>query len=180
MKSAPIAGLVLAAGLFAAGCATTQVDRAYEGPARPASEVAALSVPYQVDLLTIDGKSAPGSSMFTTVDRRDVELLPGIHEIVARYNSPYDDHATFSDPEPVFLRFAAEAGARYDLRFELGRSARRATLWIEQDGKPLRDPGPAPARAAIPSADPETLKAIWQKASPADRAAFKAWLETND
>lgn len=186
MKFHHVIALTIAASLTG-GCATTHVNQAYEGPVRPKEEVATLSVPYQVDILSINGRAAPGIPLFSAVERHDIELLPGFVELVARYNSPYDTDSRKSVSQPVLLRFVASAGLTYELMFNFGRSAREASLWISHQGNALPDPGPASTTSAqVPGLSPvaatsglDALKQQWEKATPAEQDAFKAWLKRN-
>lgn len=125
--------------------------------------------------------------MFSAVERHDIELLPGFVELVARYNSPYDTDSRKSVSQPVLLRFVASAGMTYELMFNFGRSAREASLWVSHQGNALPDPGPASTAGAqapvlipaAPASGLDALKQVWERATPAEQNAFKAWLNRN-
>ncbi len=98
MNRAAGIGLLMSVILLGGGCATY---RAYPGPKRPRSDVAVLVVPWTH--IAVDGESIPKK------DVRQIELLPGWHEIEWEFTYPNRYQETRA------LSFAAEPGQSYRL-----------------------------------------------------------------
>lgn len=194
MKSRVPAWWLSAAMLLYAGCTSVSTVRHYAGPERDPKEVARLIVPQVVDLLTIDGEKARLPGFHFLPRDRVVELLPGPHEVVARYsvilNLENDDHEVYV-AEPVVLTFDGAAGMTYALHYgptgplPAPGEPFEVPIWLEQDDglpvPPLEEEFAAPVMPTAADTGISPLRMLrhwWMEASPADRAAFEAWLET--
>lgn len=101
-----------------AACTTT--ERLYDGPQRPASEIAVVTVDQDSDL----GYHFAGghSANIERVDGRRisaerVELLPGPHELCAAYEMSFGFSSMMRFAGPVgTLQFLAEAGGEYQVQ----------------------------------------------------------------
>lgn len=200
-KLAPSRAWMLSLGLLA-GCAASGPLKTYEGPARPAAELATLAVPEEVQVMAIDGREPP-----TTFARSDVQmaLLPGEHVLSLRYVQLFqlgaDSHEIVRSKQAA-LRFNAAAGAAY--RLESPHQAK-----LEQGKAFAKDPkfrlvnagnGEAVDSVSITSyaeaslvdtinkafqsqGEPRTatnldlLKDVWGRTSPEERDAFRRWLD---
>lgn len=201
--------------LLATGCATSPGLRFYPGEARPAESVAQIDVAPEFEVKTVDGQKT-GDGFFGKASGTVLEVLPGHHELVARFYSPFENGTTgvnssFDKPDRSnyqTLSLDAVAGRRYALQrstvqgqvvLSLAESGQTANL----DARPVTptriaskpaEPTPAaiesvPAVAAAAPTKPtveapkitplDNLKQWWYYASPAERAQFRQWMETN-
>ena len=169
LRSLALAGVLVTT----IGCASVRVDRAYQGDPRPRSEIAVLAVPSPIDVLLVNGESLPGSSIFSSAERREIELLPGPVEAVVQYYSPYDENPETSRSDRLLLRFDAKADHVYDVQYKVGRTRSQTRIWVTEGNQPVAD---LPADA-IPAESEglSNLKRAWRNASEADRAAFLEW-----
>lgn len=176
--------------------------QAYEGPARPAAEVALLRVPEQVQVLAIDGREPPPSLLSSNVE---FTLLPGEHVLTLRYVELFrigsDEHDVIRS-RPAALRFTAAAGAHYRLGVppqrhrdaarvfarapvfslvdEAGGDAVESTViksyaeasLIDTLGKAFEAQG----EAARPVSHLDLLKDVWSRAGEEERREFRAWI----
>lgn len=75
--------------LLSAGCAGVEGPvRAYEGPPRAAAEVATLSAPSALEVLSVDGRKL---TLPYDADGYSIQLLPGVHRIRAEYREFWGD-----------------------------------------------------------------------------------------
>ncbi len=147
------------AGLLLGGC--TRVWRAYDGPPRPASELAVLRLPPDMvpGSVELDGMAAP----FRGVTR--IEMEPGHRQVSWRFR-----HRNRFE-QPATLSFDAAPG----------RQLRLAQSFIRTPG-PLGPLGDAPIRAVELAVDLATLP-LWWLLPPADGpdpGRFHAWIEDAD
>lgn len=195
---------LLAAVLSVSGCASSQLpQQAYEGPARAPAEVAVLDVPEDVQVMAIDGREPPASFLRSQVT---LALLPGEHVLSLRYVHLFqinsDDHEVVRSGQAA-LRFPAVAGGRYRLEappqrdleaarkfakapqfrlVDLGggaavesvsiKSYAEASL-IDTLGKAFQSSGGAGATEVT---NMDLLKDIWNRSSPQEQDAFRAWI----
>jgi uncharacterized protein YccT (UPF0319 family) len=176
-KATRIAFALLCAGLC--GCATTAVRRGYEGPARAATEVAVLIVPYQLDVLALDDNPGFSAPLISTARETQLELLPGAHALSVRFYSPSEETdrtgpTSLYRAAPVLVRFHAEGGRRYVLKYTYNtgsRSEPALRVWIEDDAgsAPAAPPEPAALQAEQPAAEtgPDAAAADAKPAAPA-------------
>ena len=182
--------MMLAAGLC--GCTSVRREQLYPGAAKPARETALLKVPRAAELMSVDGAAVPNAGIFDKAEITAYRLLPGDHELLVRFNSPFGGDMRASGlPEysaPEKLPFRAEAGRTYTLRADIVRSGAWSDvrLWVVDDhGGPAVPPSAVqPSWAAQPHVQPKAadsaglqqLKRAWEIAAPADRDAFRKWL----
>ena len=177
---------LLAATLFITGCATTPepaLDVA-DTAGLPDSDVALLHASFEIDLLTINGTPAPRPAVFSRATSRTLRLLPGHQEVVARYNSPFDDQFAGSKSTPVLIAFIAEAGRSYRVDFSRDGAGRDVRIWIRDDhGTPVPAAPPTGKQPPTKNTDGfsggplENLKQAWRDAGAEDRDAFRAWIQ---
>jgi hypothetical protein len=110
--------------LVACGCCPA-ARRLYPGPARPGSEVAALSASASdVRIEAVDGASTlcfPGGAA------REVIVLPGEHTVEVSWRGETATSVTGSySTATALLRFTADAGRRYVV------GCQRASFWISE------------------------------------------------
>lgn len=144
------------AGLLLGGC--TRVWQAYDGPTRPASELAILRLPPDVvpGSVQLDGVPAPVRGVTR------IEMEPGRREIAWRFR-----HRNRFE-QPVTLEFDADPGDRLRL----------AQSFVRTPG-PLGPLGDAPVRAVELAVDLATLPLSWllPPADEPDSGRFHAWIE---
>jgi uncharacterized protein YccT (UPF0319 family) len=185
-----------------AGCAARGPLAAYDGPARPVSEVALVEVPEQVQVLAIDGREPPPSFLSSNIE---LALLPGEHVLSLRYVELFrlsgDEHEVIRS-RPAALRFAAVAGGRYRLGVPAQKDLDAARVFAKAPVFTLSDAagGPAVESTAIKSyaeaslvdtltkafeargeepravTNLDLLKDVWGRASEEERRDFRAWI----
>lgn len=163
---------VTASAMLATGCATTKGLRLYPGDARPVDSIAQIIVSAEFDVKTIDGTKT-SAGMFATARESVFEILPGRHEIVARFYSPFENGSpssatTYDKPdrsEYQTLILEAAPGRRYSIQrrtedrniilFMNGSGAAQPLAIAAVPAKPAtmqQDETPAPAKIAAPAA----------------------------
>ncbi|MCC2638793.1 MAG: hypothetical protein K0Q68_2512 [Moraxellaceae bacterium] len=195
--------LLLSAALaLLGGCSTQPPQQTWEGPARPAGEVALLEVPEQIQVMAIDGREPPPSFLRS---QSTLALLPGEHVFSLRYVQLFqvnsEEHEVVRSRQAA-LRFSAVAGGRYRLEVPLQRELDGARRFAKAPEFRLVSPGGGEAVVSMPiksfaeaslidtlgkafESRPEgerevtntdLLKDIWSRSSPEEREAFRTWL----
>ena len=106
--------LVIALGLWLAGCAIKNPVPLYEGEKRSPDQIAVLVIPSALDIKSYDDEPLP--VLWGEPDNRVFHITPGAHTISLRYwqDWPHSDLDTPIIKSRVkTLHFTAEAGARY-------------------------------------------------------------------
>lgn len=124
--------------LLSAGCASVEGPvRAYEGPPRTATEVATLTAPQALEVLSVDGRKLElpyGEGEY------EVHMLPGSHRIRAAYRETWGDATSSILVVSDVVVFDAEVGAGQRLRLdyaapenmvEAQRFADNPRMWLE-------------------------------------------------
>lgn len=185
-----------------AGCSTQPPQQTWEGPARPAGEVALLEVPEQVQVMAIDGREPPPSFLRS---QSTLALLPGEHVFSLRYVQLFqvnsEEHEVVRSRQAA-LRFSAVAGGRYRLEVPAQRDLDGARRFAKAPEFRLVSPGGGEAVVSTPiksfaeaslidtlgkafESRPEgerqvtntdLLKDVWSRSSPEEREAFRTWL----
>ena len=143
-------------GCAVSGCGTVAVRQMYDGPAQTGAETAALIVPFTVDLLEFDGKKYKSDPLLSAVKETRLVMLPGHHEIRARYSSPYEEPSRAERPvwktSPQVFSLDAAAGKtyRFDVRLPGGKGPdvqelESTLIWIAEES-----PAAAPAVVSMP------------------------------
>lgn len=196
------AACVAAAVVVLAGCATPSAHKLYDGPERPAAEVASVMVPWQVQVRSVNGQKTPLSLYTGSAGESNLRVLPGAQDWQVLYSDPFaDEREDHRNPYRVdksgveTLRFQADAGHVYRIRFETPdsnpslRNARQQVSFSvvetasgeEQPAMVIRgvsSPAPGPAEAVpFEQATLDQLKNWWRAAGPAERKAFKEWID---
>lgn len=195
--------LLLSAALsLLAGCATQPPQQTWDGPARPAGEVALLEVPEEVQVMAIDGREPPPTFLRS---QSTLALLPGEHVLSLRYVQLFqvssEEHEVVRSRQAA-LRFSSVAGGRYRLEVPAQRELDGARRFAKAPEFRLVNLGGGEAVVSTPvksfaeaslidtlskafESRPEgerqvtntdLLKDIWGRSSVAEREAFRAWL----
>ena len=104
--------LLVGAGVMS-GCAT-RIIPLYDAIERNTEQVAVLRLPFEIDIVAIDGKKYKGT--LPVAEFIDYEILPGNHEVAMRYLRawPDDDHNNEFVKSPIVaMNFLFEGGATY-------------------------------------------------------------------
>ena len=124
--------------VLCAGCASVvRTEQWYQGDPLPADEVSMLSIPYEVDLIAIDGQRVPLQKRFKAEKELLMELLPGSHEVTVRYYMPNDMDVvgTYWEPpdrtNPTDISYNAVAGQSYKVGFNIDQENKKIDLFIE-------------------------------------------------
>lgn len=196
-------GVVALAVMSLMACSTQGPVKTYEGPVRAISDVALISVPEQVEVMSIDGREPPSSFLKSNVE---LSLLPGEHVFSLRYVELFqitaDEHDVVRS-KLAALRFTAKPGATYKLGIpkQAGHDAAIKfarepvfTLLDNQNGdvtesSPIKSYAEASLvdtiskaftenqAAAGPVTNLDLLKDVWARTSPDERRAFRIWLD---
>jgi len=154
---------VLTAMIFLApGCSGTKTYKVYEGDDLSAGQVARLRIPIYMDVHSVDREKIGGASTFFRTGDMDLELAPGRHVVVVKYNDIWDVTDEYHEKvqsEPAALEFLAEAGKTYLICMDEPENMVSAQLyasdfkpWIEEaeTGEKL-EPLPADQKAEVPA-----------------------------
>jgi len=127
------------------------VYRMYAGQPQAADKIARLIVPNAIDVYSIDGKVV--YDFMLKSGKSEVQLLPGQHNIVARYNAIWNEGMEGHEAVKsglVGMSFEARAGRLYQVAFpepqdvdSAEKFADNVKLWIE-DIQPKAAPVGAP------------------------------------
>lgn len=191
--------LVVPAVVLLGGCAATGSVRLYEGQARQSAEVTMIEVPEQVQVMAMDGVEVTG----TLLQRgQSLEVLPGEHVFTLRYVQLFqinsEDHEVVRSRQAA-LRFNAEAGATYRLEMDAQPSLDAARKFAKDpkfrmvnvrsgavdQSTAIKSYAEASLVDTITKAFESTqsqtyldlLRDVWGRATPEERAAFRAWVE---
>lgn len=200
--TARMTGVMAVAVILLAGCATPSAHNLYTGPERSIEEVAAVVVPWQVQVREVNGQKTPLSLFGGSSGEATLRVLPGAQDWQVLYSDPFaDEREDHRNPYRVdksgveTLRFHADAGHVYRIRFETPdsnpslRNARQQVSFSvvetasgeEQPAMVIRgvsSPAPGPAEAVpFEQATLDQLKNWWRAAGPAERKAFKEWID---
>ncbi|WP_169729227.1 DUF2057 family protein [Solimonas soli] len=111
--------LAAAAALGLAACAAPNV-RLYEGPARPAADVAVITMPEQLEVATINGAEVPAAKgMWNRGDKR-LELLAGRYEALIYYREVWQasgEGDVLRSKSPALFTIDAQAGHQYRIDY---------------------------------------------------------------
>lgn len=182
-------------------CATQGPLKVYEGPARAASELVLVSVPEEIEIMSVDGREPPPSFLKSNVV---LSLLPGEHVFSLRYVELFqitaDEHEVVRSKQAA-LRFTAKAGSTYKLEMpkQTTRDAARAfakdpkfSIVNKGDGSAIES---APIKSyaeaslidsinkaftgstteAAPVTNLDLLKDVWTRTTAEERKAFRTW-----
>ncbi|NHA14975.1 DUF2057 family protein [Thioalkalivibrio sp. XN279] len=129
--------LVLAAAALA-GCATAPVT--LHDPEVPQAAVAAIVLPEQLEVATVNGREIEGASGMLTRGDKTLELAPGRYELVVFYRELWEwgDHHEVLRSDPALFVVDAGAGGRYRIDYERPADVEAArklaadfTGWVE-------------------------------------------------
>jgi hypothetical protein len=112
--------LFAAAALFAlAACASAEL-RLYDGQARPAAELAVITLPEQLEVASINGAEVPGAKgMWTRGDKR-LQVVPGRYEALVYYREVWQasgDSDVLRSRNPARFTIDAQAGHEYRIDY---------------------------------------------------------------
>lgn len=119
---------LLCSVLLLSACSNAPI-RLYDGPTRPATEIADLAIPVEIDVLSLNGKKVEGAqTLLGTADRR-LQLLPGQYQLLVYYNNLWqsegDSHETIRS-RPIRFDLDLVAGHHYQMDFTRTRDLRVA------------------------------------------------------
>ncbi len=194
--SSTVQTALTAFALFVAvGCATTTpVQKLYDGPDRPAAEVASVIAPYTINIKDINGTEQASPARLRSSKEQRLELLPGSYVFGFTFSSPYEfgpERSGISTPRMVSSA-SLEAGHTYRFmsRVKGNDASAEVDVWIEDAGtqtrvdEAVRIPAPKPVAtepaAPLPAVESkksdgsalDNLKKSWQSATPDERADF--------
>lgn len=185
-----------------AGCAAQGPVKVYDGAVRQPAETVMVSVPEQIEVMSIDGREPPPSFLKSRVT---MALLPGEHVLSLRYVELFqinaDDHEVLRSKQAA-LRFTAAAGSAYNLEIPKQANLDAARKFSKdpqfklvsvKDGSAIPSaPIKSYAEASLidtiskafdgnqeqqPVTNTDLLKDVWGRATPDERKAFREWLD---
>ena len=131
--------LILLSAFVLQACSTPGSVKFYEGPTRPDSEIAIISVPAAISMRSIDGQNVKSPSKESGT--YEVLVLPGHHLIVFRYYNfwPYGDAGMMVKSNDVGVDAVFEAGKHYILRYKEPHSFEEAKIFYSDFNANLVD-----------------------------------------
>jgi len=118
--------------LLSVGCAGVEGPvRAYEGPPRAEAEVATLSAPSALEVLSVDGRKL--KLPYGGDDGYSIQLLPGAHRIRAEYREFWGDatNSTRVVSDVAVFDLNVSAGQRLRLDYPVPQSLLEAERFVE-------------------------------------------------
>jgi hypothetical protein len=112
--------LAAAALLSLAACATPSV-RLYDGAARPAAEVATITMPEQLELTSINGTEVPAAQGMWNRGEKRLEVVPGRYEALVFYREvwqPQGESDVLRSKNPALFVIDARAGHQYHIDYD--------------------------------------------------------------
>ncbi len=112
---------LLLSGLFLllTACSSTPIQL-YPGAERPASEIATLRVPIEVEVYSLNGKKLDSAPAILGTADRQLQLLPGHYKLLVFYSNIWqitaDEHTTVKS-QPVAFDLQLQTGHTYQLDF---------------------------------------------------------------
>ena len=110
--------LLWLASFILMGCSVNGPVKFYEGPTRPDSQIAIVTVPAAITVRSIDGQDVKSPSK----ESGTYELLlpPGPHLVVFRYYNywPYGDAGVMVKSQDIGVEAVYEAGKHYVIRYK--------------------------------------------------------------
>lgn len=185
-----------------AGCAAQGPVKVYDGAVRQPAETVMVSVPEQIEVMSIDGREPPPSFLKSRVT---MALLPGEHVLSLRYVELFqinaDDHEVLRSKQAA-LRFTAAAGSAYNLEIpkqanldaarKFSKDPQFKLVSVKDGSATSSAPIKSYAEASLidtiskafdgnqeqqPVTNTDLLKDVWGRATPDERKAFREWLD---
>jgi uncharacterized protein YccT (UPF0319 family) len=124
--------LMLLSAFALLACSTASSVKFYEGPTRPDSEIAIITVPAAITMRSIDGQNVKSPSKDSGT--YEVQLQPGPHLVVFRYYSywAYGDAGVMVKSNDVGVEAVYEAGKHYLLRYQEPHSFEEAKAYFSE------------------------------------------------
>ena len=111
-------GILLTAfvAMTLSACGGVSVHQAYEGPHRPAAEVATLVIPEAFNILFVDRKKY-GPALYS--GDTNIAVLPGKHQIIIKYKDFWDvgSGSERVESDPISITINVVAGHKYQVQF---------------------------------------------------------------
>jgi hypothetical protein len=166
------AGLAATALVLLTSCATTvPVYNGYFGPDKPATEVAAVTIPWEVQIRAINGERPPLLLSAGRAREYRLNIVAGPQEWIVCYYDPFaQEHAGWDQwidrTKPVPLRFTVQAGRSYRLLFEtavqspaLRKAGQQVRFWVADEAGAVVPEPPAKVPATAPAVPPNVTTA---------------------
>lgn len=108
--------------LLVSACATTPPTvKLYDGKERADQELLTVSVPVELEILSINDRRVEGAGTMFAYDHRDLKLLPGQYRIAAYYKNLFqlsaDQHEVVKS-DPALFTLDGKAGESWALNFD--------------------------------------------------------------
>jgi len=118
--SIPFRFFTIASLLALTACASADL-RLYDGPAKPAAELALITMPEQLEVASINGAEVPGAKgMWTHGDKR-LQVVPGRYEALVYYREVWEANGesdVLRSRNPALFTIDAQAGHEYRIDYE--------------------------------------------------------------
>lgn len=120
---------LLLLSVLALGACSSHPVKLYAGPTQPASQVATIRVPVELEVLSLNGKKVEGVRTLLGTSDRQLQLLPGHYQLLVFYKNIWqtsaDEHETV-ESDPVALDLSLAAGHTYQVDFDRARNTQEA------------------------------------------------------
>lgn len=125
--------LLMCCGLLAA-CSSTPI-KLYPGAEKPASKIATLKIPVEIEILTLNGKKISASHTLLGTGDQQLQLLPGSYDLLVYYKNIWktgaDSHKTVRS-QPVTFHLKLAAGHSYQMAFHKPTNTQKSENFIQQ------------------------------------------------
>lgn len=108
-----------AASLLLSACASSDI-RLYDGPQKPANEIARISMPEQLEVASINGKNVPGAEGLVSKGDKHLEVAPGRYQLLVFYREGWNLQAEgdILKSDPALFTIDAQAGHQYRIDYQ--------------------------------------------------------------
>lgn len=111
-----------------ASCASAPI-KLYPGDKLPSSQIATLSIPVELEILTLNDQEVPSANRLLGTSDRQLQLQPGNYQLLLFYKNIWqtsaDSHETIRS-NPVTFDLSLNAGQTYQVDFERPKNAHQA------------------------------------------------------
>jgi uncharacterized protein YccT (UPF0319 family) len=210
MKKFPALSLFFLFQLVALNaCRGTKAVRLYDPSEIPPTEIARLAVPYDIEVVSVDGNKIGGFTNILTSPENEIHLAPGEHEIIVLYSDFWEyneDHFEKYRSRKVVLNFRADPGRYYRLAHpklsrmrDAEKFAENPDFWIEEiemagvvsaakedesdtvyEPKPVRETFSEEETENLSNRQDERFKDDWESLSEEEKKRFREWMKKRD
>lgn len=125
--------LLLSLTLIFAGCSNAPI-KLYPGDTLPASQLAVIAVPSDLEILSLNGKEVPAANRLLGTKDRQLHLQPGNYQLLVFYKRIWqtsaESHETIHS-NPIKFDLSLQANHTYQIQFERPATAQQAQKLVQ-------------------------------------------------